>query len=50
MMVDVEKRYLTVLLAQDKEYCVKKLQQLGKVEPPDGLGNLRIKAKTCKAP
>ena len=40
MVVDVQEWYLAVLLAQDEEYCVDKLQQFGEVEPPDGLCNL----------
>jgi len=39
-MIDVQKRYLSVLLTQHKEYCVHKLQQFGEIEPPDGTRNL----------
>jgi len=39
-MIDVQKRYLSVLLTQHKEYRVHKLQQFGEIEPPDGTRNL----------
>ena len=40
VMVDVQKRNLVVLLTQQEEYRVQKLDQLGEVVPPQGFGDL----------
>ena len=48
-MVDVQKRNLVVLLTQQEEYRVQKLDQLGEVVPPQGFGDLEKKTSDWTA-
>lgn len=48
-MVHMQKRQLVVLAAQHKEERVHELEQLGEVEPPDGLGDLKAGIKAFSA-
>lgn len=42
-MVDVEKRQLRILLAQNEEEGVAELEEFGEVIPPDGVGYLEMR-------
>lgn len=41
VMIDMQEAQLRPLLAQYKESCVRKFQNFGNVEPPEGAGKLK---------